>query len=428
MALVTAPPFALNSQYRPNKFLVSMTSSNPLVLAQASIVVDSLGVTSMSKSPLYNIGTTYYFEFDVAKVLQTYSAPKSTGKTTVFLNTINVAYEVASADIHTLVGLIISYYYNDPVTGLLTQFVTTDTIATGYPAIAGARQTRDFNKMGMVDYIIDYPVVGGVYDRYFLTNQRSVYPTATTKTNDPILICSGENLTMSYVPSSTTNALRVVVYDANQDPIGTAGFIQITPGSTLTPRTIGAGIQQLQATTMTPSNPMTGIPTGYYYSIQAGNLVLPSSFTLQGVKYTFKVVECCAERSTRLHWLNRLGGADAYTFSSKKTIKQKNKSELAQVPQTWTYNTPPTTIYDRGLFKIAQDVTIEYEVESKFYTEAEGLWIAELLSSPEVYLETSVGLVAVVITDSNITTSENDELLNVTINFVESNNISVQQN
>jgi hypothetical protein len=73
-------------------------------------------------------------------------------------------------------------------------------------------------------------------------------------------------------------------------------------------------------------------------------------------------------------------------------------------------------------------VTVEYEVESKFYSETEGLWIAELLSSPEVYLETSDGLIAVVITDSSITTSENDELLNVTINFVESNNISVQQN
>ena len=98
------------------------------------------------------------------------------------------------------------------------------------------------------------------------------------------------------------------------------------------------------------------------------------------------------------------------------------------MPQTWGYTTPPTTIYDRGLFKIAQDVTVEYEVESKFYSETEGAWIAELLSSPEVYLETSLGLVAVVITDSNITTTENDELLNVTISFVEANNISVQQN
>jgi len=121
MPLVTAPLFTLNSQYRPNVFVMSMTNADPLVLAQASIVVDGLGVTSIQKAPAYNIGTTYYFVFDVAKVLQTYSAPKGQNKTSVFLNTINAAYEVANPDIHTRVGLIVSYYYNDPTTGLLTQ-------------------------------------------------------------------------------------------------------------------------------------------------------------------------------------------------------------------------------------------------------------------------------------------------------------------
>jgi hypothetical protein len=405
-----------------------MTSADPLVLAQASIVVDGLGVTSMQKAPAYSIGTTYYFVFDVAKVLQTYSAPKGQQKTTVFLDTIDAAYEVASADIHTRVGLIVSYSYNDPITGLLTAFATIDTVSTGYPAIAGTRQTRNWNNMGMNSYILDNPIVGGVYDVYFLTNQRSLYPQASVKTNNPIPICSGENLTMSYVPSSTTNALRVVVYDSNQTAVGVAGFIQITPGSTLTPRTIGAGIQQLQATTMTPSNPMSGIPTGYYYSIQACNLVLPSTATLHGVKYMYKVVECCNERAVRLHWLNRLGGSDAYTFNSKKKIEEKTKSDTAQKPLGWLTTVPPATSYDKGMFKIQQEITREYEVESSFYDEQQGAWLAELLSSPEVYMETSDGLVAVVIQDGKITLSENEELLNVVIQFVEANYISVQSN
>lgn len=428
MPVVTAPHFALNSQYRPNVFVMSMTSADPLVLCQASIVVDSVGVTSIQKSPAYAIGTTYYFIIDVAKVLQTYSQPKSQQKTSVFLNTIDASYEVASSDIHTRVGLIVSYYYNDPVTGLLTQFATTDNVLTNYPAIAGTRQTRNWSDMSMNSYIIDYPTVGGVYDRYWLTNIQNVYPTASTKTNNPIPICSGENLTMSYVPSSTTNALRVVVYDATQTVVGSAGFIQITPGTTLTPRTIGAGIAQLQATTMTPSNPMAGIQTGYYYSIQAGNLTLPSTFVLQGVKYMFKVVDCCNERTVRLHWLNRLGGSDAYTFTSKKKIEQKTKSETAQKPLSWSTTLPPAQSYDKGMFKIFQETMKEYEVESTFYNEQQGEWIAELLSSPEVYMETADGLIAVVIQDGSITISENEELLNVQVKFVEANYISVQSN
>ena len=200
------------------------------------------------------------------------------------------------------------------------------------------------------------------------------------------------------------------------------------PGSTLTPRTIGVGIQQLLATTMTPSNPLTGITTGEYYSIQAGNLILPSSFTLQGVKYMFKVVDCCNDRSVRLHWLNRLGGADAYTFKSKKKVEEKTKSETAQKPLSWATTAPPATSWDKGTFKIFQETTKEYTVESTFYTEQQGAWIAELLSSPEVYMETAQGLIAVVIEDSSITLSENDELLNITIQFREANFISVQSN
>jgi hypothetical protein len=418
MPLVTAPPFALNSQYRPNKFLVSMTSANALVLAQASIVVDSVGVTSMSKSPLYFIGTTYYFEFDVAKVLQTYSAPKSTAKTTVFPDTLGVPLNVSNTDCHTQVGLIISYLYNDPVTGLLTQFITTDIISTGYPATNGTRQTRNFAAMGMDAY----SMVTGSAATPFLTNFPNVI-------GNPYPICSNENHYISFIPN-LCNAVRIETVDSGGVLID-SGLFSITPNANLIPTTIGVGMINLATQVYFDGSVNMSDPNLAEYRVYVGNAYLIGGnwlFVQASESRVFKKIECCAERSTRLHWLNRLGGADAYTFSSKKTIKQKNKSELAQVPQTWTYNTPPTTIYDRGLFKIAQDVSVEYEVESKFYTEAEGLWIAELLSSPEVYLETSDGLVAVVITDSSITTSENNELLNVTINFVESNNISVQQN
>lgn len=434
MPLVSGPPFTLNAQYRPNIFVMSMTSPNPLIYAQATVAVDLTTATNIQKVTSYNIGTTYYFIFDVSKVLQTYSAPKSTGKTTIFPDVLNTQYQQANPDIHTTVGLIVSYFYIDPATGLVTNLGIFDTVTVGYPAIAATRQTRDWNNMGLLDYVLDYPVVGGVYDRYFLTKLPYVYPTAATKTNNPILICKqqgnrgAENLTMTYVPSSTTNALRVIRYDSDQNQIGVAGFIQITPGSTLTPRTIGAGVQQLISTTMTPSNPMTSIQVGDYYSIQAGNLVLPSTFTLQGVKYMFKVVECCGDRSTRLHWINRLGGAEAYTFKSKKIVSEKTKSETAIKPLGWNITAPYTNIYDRGTFKINQETVTEYEVESTFYDTEQGEWIAELLSSPEVYMETPNGLIAVVITDSNITISENDELLNLTISFVEANEISLQSN
>lgn len=436
MAVTYTPPYLPNSMYRPNVFVTNQTYSVPLVLAVASVVVDSVVVTTIRKPPAYTVGGApiyYYFEFDVSKILQSVSAPNPKTITSVFAKDLNVAYNVLNGDTHTSVGLIISYYYIDPITNLLTQLQAgsppapvLDTIGSGYFATIGTRQTLDF--MGLDSYVLDFPTVGGVYDRYFLTNLPSVYPQASVKTNNPIPICPSDNLTMSYIPTATTNVLRVVIYDQNQNFINPAGYITITPNSTLTPRTIGVGMPQLAATTISPALtiPIANLPVGYYYSIQGGQLV-GGGFIPQGVKYMFKVVDCCANK-VRLHWLNRLGGSDAYTFTNKKTVLESNTSELAQKMQTWIQSAPSVYTWDKGRYKIQQTVLKEYEVESIFYDISWGEWLAELLSSPEVYMETPSGLVSVVITDSQIKIEETNELINVTIKFTESNNISVQQN
>lgn len=415
MPLVTAPLFTLNAQYRPNVFVLSMISSDPLVLAQASIVVDMVGVTSMQKAPAYNIGTTYYFVFDVAKVLQTYSAPKGQNKTTIFPNTLNVPLGVQNTDIHTRVGLIVSYYYNDPTTGLLTQFATTDTVTTGYPAIAATRQTRDWNNMGLVDYVM--PI--GTPTGKFLTNCPRFYP-----------ICTGENWYLTFVPN-ISNTVRIITQDSAGVGIDT-GLFSITASTNLFPYTIGAGMVNLASQTYFDGSVNMSDPNIAQYQIQVGNAYLFGSswiFVANSEIMTVQVErDCCTDRRVRLHWFNRLGGADAYTFTSKKKIEEKTKSDTAQKPLSWATSIPPATSYDKGIFKIHQETAKEYEVESTFYTESEGAWIAELLSSPEVYMETADGLIAVVISDSKITLSENDELLNVTIQFTEANYISVQSN
>lgn len=415
MPLVTAPLFTLNSQYRPNIFLLSMTSANPLVLAQASIVVNGSGVTSISKSTTFEISGTYYFEFDVSKILQLSSAPKAQDKSTIFPNTLNIPYNIDNTDSHTEVGLIVSYYYNDPITGLLTQYGTIDTIPFGYPAINGTRQTKDWNNMGLDDYIMQ------LYNNSpFLTNAPQFYK-----------LCREENHYISFV-QDTSDTVRVITQDSSGAGIDD-GLFAISPNIDLVPTTIGVGVPNLNGVTYFSGSVNINNPNIAQYQIIVGN-----SYAFGGGGYifvatseirVFGLIECCSERTLRLHWMNRLGGIDAYTFRSKKTITEKNKSEIAQKPITsWGYSLPVAQSYDKGKFKINNNTFVEYEAESTFYTEEEGAWIAELLSSPEVYLETDYGLVSVVITDSNIKLVENDELLNITITFIESNNVSTQSN
>ena len=438
MAVFYTPPYLPNSMYRPNYYVTSQPSANPLVLARALVFVDLVFVTELYKPPAYTVGsapTNYYFEFDVAKVLQTLSAPNPTDISRPFPKFLNAAYDVLCTDCQTDTALLVYYSYRDPVTNDLTPLTTgsppvpvVDVIPVGNYSVIGCRQTLDF--IGMNAYAIDYPTVGGVYQKYFLTNLPYVYPTASTTTNNPIPICRSDNLNMTYIPTSGTNAIRVVLYNDAQVVQGSAGYITVAPNTTFTPRSIGVGIPQLSLTTFTPSTFPIGlpaIPNGWYYSIQAGNLI-GTSFTLQSVKYMFQIVDCCANK-IRLHWLNRLGGVDAYTFTNKKTVFESTNSDQAQKPQSFNYaNTPPTTTYDKGRFKIQQVVNKSYEVESTFYDAFWGSWIAELLSSPEVYMETPSGLVAVIIEDSQIKIEETNELVNVTLTIVEANEISTQQN
>jgi hypothetical protein len=199
---------------------------------------------------------------------------------------------------------------------------------------------------------------------------------------------------------------------------------------------LGGGVSYLESVSaggaLTPPNGIFGVEyivsTPLFTDFEIALNPTPYTFSAFSELRKYNVVECCNERTVRLHWMNRLGGADAYTFTSKKTILEKSKSENAQKPQSWGYSVPPSTSFDKGQFKIQTEAVTEYEVESTFYDQSEGAWIAELLTSPEVYMETDYGLVSVVIEDSSIKIIENDELLFLTIKFVESNYISVQSN
>lgn len=413
MPLIVAPFFALNSQYRPNIFVLGMASANPLVLAQASVIVNGSSVASISKGLYFDFGGTYFFEFDVSKLEQLNSAPKAQSKTSVFPDTLNQPFNQQNNDCHTYVGLIVTYYYNDPITGLLTQFGTIDTIPYGYYAHIGTRQTRDWQVMGMDLYIQQF--AAGLP---FLTNAPNPYD-----------ICPTENAFLSFIPATATTA-QITTKDSTGAVID-SGMFNITPDATYVPSTIGVGVANLLTQTYFTGSVNMANPNIASYEVQIGQ-----SFMF-GAVWTFypfseirkyNLVECCEDRSTRLHWLNRLGGADAYTFKNKKKIQEKTKSGTAQKPLTWNLAIPPTTSFDKGNFKIQQETQREYEVIGSFYTEDVGNWLAELLSSPEVYMETQYGLIAIVITDSSITTFENDELSNLTLTFIEANNLSLQQN
>ena len=100
--------------------------------------------------------------------------------------------------------------------------------------------------------------------------------------------------------------------------------------------------------------------------------------------------ECSKFKSFRLHWLNRLGGYDSFTFdmASQEDINiernffTKLMSEPANVTSSYSYN-----YRTRGETQYHTQYSTIYSVTSNWITEDESNMLAEMMTSPNVYWE-----------------------------------------
>jgi hypothetical protein len=413
MAITVNPIYAPNSIYRPNVFIAGQASANALVLCRAEVYVDAVLEAVIQKAPYLSFGGSYYFNIDVSKVLRNKNAPLSSNLTTIFgssTGALNVPVNNVNKDCHSNYFIIVTYFYRDPTTGLLTDLGVTDNSAT-FEAIIATRQTRD--DMDLSQYLMS-----GVGTTPFLSNRY-----LSSGIAEMIDICADENYFKTFLPY-TSDAFEVKTYDSSNVLIDT-GVAAITAPTDSRPTTIGLGVPNLTAQAYIAGAVNILNPSVAIYTVQVGTWT--GVFAGRSALLIFTLDTCCNDRAFRLHYMNRLGGAEAYTFNSRKAIEEVNKSDIAQRPQTWGFVAPPNTIYDKGKFKIQNSNFTQYRLEGTFYDENDAQYIKDLLSSPEVYWETSDGLVAVVVLDAAFTISETETFTKLELTVVEANDNSVQQ-
>lgn len=158
--------------------------------------------------------------------------------------------------------------------------------------------------------------------------------------------------------------------------------------------------------------------TAYYsFFFYPANPLVVSSNT-----YTVTISDFCNKGFTRyvLHFLNRLGNFDSYTFhllseqsAEKKTLDYKKLLYTPAVTPQGYY------IYDRDEKNYSTLITNKITVNSDWLTDAKAIWLKDLVMSPVVYLETvgSSDLMAVKITDTSYKTSQkvNQRLTSLTL-------------
>ena len=277
------------------------------------------------------------------------------------------------------------------------QLVIGDTIpltSVTKTVVNAARQT--YNPAGLVGYVIDPSTVG--FEK-FLTN--------SPRTID---ISTGESYVLSvFSASNTINAISVIFRDVNGTSVGNT---RIDYSTSISGRyDIAVGLANLTAAGVTiPSNAFT-------YDISIG--VFSGSYSRQSETFTFRINNSCD--SKRIHFLNRWGGFDSYTFTGYSTRTVDTKS--TQYEKLLANGFTPK---DRGRQMQYREPLVVLDLESRNLSEAELLWLEELATSPVAYLQEGAQLIPVTVNDDKVVT-ETEDLINLSISVTYANSIRNQR-
>lgn len=389
MAVVVPPIYNPSSISYPVEFITQVVNINPILYAQAQLFINGALDTTIEVTPFQVVaGNIYLFKIDFKDSAIENTAPITGELSSVFGSDLTGEYKTFNFDNRADLALLVTYFEADPVTGLPSNIGLVDTVPFGnYEVLNVTRQKGEALDL----------------DEFTIAPRR-IY------SNSPNIELGREEALFLTFPTFFTNTIRIRTFDSTGALIDTA-YTDKAFNSNQVPFTIGAGVEQLDNTSVSFGSLNILNPAVFTYDLTAG-LRFGAFFVPLTIPKTINLVNRCSETSLRVHFLNLLGGADSFTFTNKKTRNISSKSKVGNIPVNWNYsNTPPSNIYDRGRFKIDIVSKDSYTVESKILSDEQLLFISELFSSPETYIETPQGLVPCIVADSTITVSENNSLL-----------------
>ena len=134
---------------------------------------------------------------------------------------------------------------------------------------------------------------------------------------------------------------------------------------------------------------------------------------------------CSKYDPIRFKFMNNYGKYDYFTFTGAKTkITDIKRNTFKQNPNQWSginYNYATTS---RGVNQYETILNDTITIQSDWITEAESIWLEQLVTSPDVYIYDGSDLVAVNITNSNYQTKyvASEQLFNLSVTFQYSQN------
>jgi len=134
---------------------------------------------------------------------------------------------------------------------------------------------------------------------------------------------------------------------------------------------------------------------------------------------------CSKYTPIRFKFMNNYGKYDYYTFTGAMTKNTNIKRNTYKSnPNQWSTTNYNYSTMSRGLSQYETILDDTITINSDWITEAESIWLEQLVTSPDVYIYDGSNLVSVNITDSSYQTKyeASQQLFNLVISFTYSQN------
>jgi hypothetical protein len=157
--------------------------------------------------------------------------------------------------------------------------------------------------------------------------------------------------------------------------------------------------------------------TVVYYTIRT----FASGVQTSEIKTYTLIDNCSIHEKYRLHFLNRLGGFDSYSFIKGSSITDTINKKVYKKPKgnliggsSFGYS-----VSDRLTTQYQTEVKTAYQINSDWINDEESEWLRELMSSPIIFWEKDGELIAINITDVQYQAKKGvtDMTFNLLVNF-----------
>ena len=382
ISVLSGSPQAATPVYNKMLFKVSGSLTSGANYRYVCDVKNAAGTTTLARLKCDKLPTTNYGFFDVSRVVETLIAPQ--------VPTLTQTGFADHAGFYSGYRLTFMEEYGS------TPVVQTGTVTTvsGRVAFAG-----NLEQLELADWS------GGVYfPTVFVGNVSKSLATNVRRT----VYADSYGWLAQGIGSGYTNPQDITAL-VNYFTAGGANtrsyevLIGTASGSTIF--RFGAGPMNIKALT-----------SGQCTDGQAGSYLFPTAegsyYTIQfydsevaTIPFTYVIGPCQRFTAQPVHFINKYGGIDSYTF----TLKNRKRANVQR--DTYGYNTDvyATLTYDKVW---AGSFDYVYALNSDWLTDAESEWLIELVRSGQVWLELDGQLVEAVVNANQyqFVTRRNDQL------------------